>query len=320
MQWEDEPVRALLVPEFERRSVPGASPWFRTRTRSRESEALVRTLEGHTSMVNACAFSPDGTRVVSASDDETLKLWDAETSKAIRTLEGHSYTVEACGFSPDGARVVSASKDGTLKLWDAETGQEIFTLEEQAKVLACAYSPKGGRVVSAGDGFTLKLWDADTGEVLRTLEGHTDKVRGCAFSPDGARVVSASWDGTLRLWDAETGDCVATLALLGDAHAAAHHPHRASVACGDRGGSVYLVDLVGVPLGPLVVTAVDLGNGPAVRCPACLEPHPLQEAWLGREVDCPGRACDARLRVNPFIAGRRVPGRKRSDDVRGDRR
>ncbi|UCC84001.1 MAG: hypothetical protein JSW46_03450 [Gemmatimonadota bacterium] len=63
LQWEDEPVRALLEPEFERRSALGALPWFRTRTRFLESETLVRTLEGHANSVNACAFSPDGARV-----------------------------------------------------------------------------------------------------------------------------------------------------------------------------------------------------------------------------------------------------------------
>ncbi|MGD8238998.1 MAG: hypothetical protein PVH68_10630, partial [Armatimonadota bacterium] len=105
------------------------------------------------------------------------------------------------------------------------------------------------------------------------------------------------------LGDAETGECIATLPLLGVAKTVAHHPVRASLACGDAGGSVYLVDLVGIRMGPLVVTAVDLGDGRAVRCPACLERHPLQQAWLGQELECPGRDCRARLRVNPFVAG-----------------
>jgi hypothetical protein len=54
------------------------------------------------------------------------------------------------------------------------------------------------------------------------------------------------------------------------------------------------------------VTAVDLGNGSAVRCPVCFEPHPLLKAWLGRELECPGSGCHARLRVNPLV-GRRSP-------------
>ena len=111
LQWEDEPVRAVLAPEFERRSAPGATPWIRIRARSRESEALIRTLGGHIWVAGACAFSPDGTRVVSASMDETLKLWDAETGEELRTFQGHTNTVCACAFNPDGARVISASMD-----------------------------------------------------------------------------------------------------------------------------------------------------------------------------------------------------------------
>ena len=81
LQWEDGQVRAFLELEFERRSVLGASPWLRTRTRTRESDALLRTLEGHTGGVWACAMSPDGARVVSASADNALKLWGAETGR-----------------------------------------------------------------------------------------------------------------------------------------------------------------------------------------------------------------------------------------------
>jgi hypothetical protein len=184
LQWQGDPVLARLEPEFERRSVPGATPWLRTRTRARESEALVRGLQGHTAAVFACAYSPDGTRIVSAG-------------------------------------------------------------------------------------------------------GHGDQ--------------------TLKIWDAETGRCIAVLPLLDVASEPRHHPHRARVARGDRSGSFYLVDLVGITLGPLVVTAVDLGNGPAVRCPVCFERHPLREAWLGQDIDCPGSACQARLRVNPFVAGRPAP-------------
>jgi WD40 repeat protein len=235
--------------------------------------------------------------------DGTLKLWDAETGRALRTFAGHTRGVSACAFSPDGARVVSASWE--LKLWDAEMGQEIRTVADGG-FKSCAFSPDGARVVSASGDTTFKLWDAETGRELRTFAGHTGGVSACAFSPDGARVVSASRDATLKLWDAETGRCVATLPLLGSSDNVAHHPARAIVASGDDGGSVYLVDLVGITVGPLVVTAVDLGNGPSVRCPVCREPHPLQEARLGRVLECPGGACHALLRVNPFVV-RRAP-------------
>jgi WD40 repeat protein len=65
------------------------------------------------------SFSPDGRRIVSGSDDDTLKVWDAETGQEMLTLEGHSDWVRSVSFSPDGRRIVSGSDDNTLKVWDA---------------------------------------------------------------------------------------------------------------------------------------------------------------------------------------------------------
>jgi WD40 repeat protein len=171
--------------------------------------------------VSGCRFSPDGSRLVSASEDETLKLWDAETGVELATLTGHTEGVLACAFSPDGSRIVSGSYEpwwikgraSTLKLWDAKAGAELATLAGHTKrVHDCAFSPDGGRIVSASGDSTLKLWNAKTGAELATLAGHTESVTGCAFSSDGSRIVSASWDTTLKLWDGKTGAELATLA------------------------------------------------------------------------------------------------------------
>ncbi len=128
LQWEEEPVGEALAPELARRSVCGAAPWFRLRSRLSESEALVRVLAGHGGVVVACAVSPDGAFVVSASEDRTLKLWEVETGAERATLAGHEGEVLGCAVSPDGRFVVSASADRTLKLWEVETGAERATL------------------------------------------------------------------------------------------------------------------------------------------------------------------------------------------------
>ncbi len=64
---------------------------------------------GHVNGVIGCGYSPDGRRIVSASDDGTLKVWDAESGACVATLAGHGNGVQGCAYSPDGRRIVSAS-------------------------------------------------------------------------------------------------------------------------------------------------------------------------------------------------------------------
>ena len=76
--------------------------------------------------MQSAAFSPDGKRIVTASEDKTARLWDAETGKPIgEPLRGHEGRVSSAAFSPDGKRIVTASGDKTARLWDAETGKPI---------------------------------------------------------------------------------------------------------------------------------------------------------------------------------------------------
>jgi len=73
------------------------------------------------------------------------------------------------------------------------------------------------------------------------------------------------------------------------------------MACGDSGGGLYLVDVVGIALGPLVVTAVDDGGRLMIRCPACWVEVPVDEGRLGELLSCQTPDCDTRLRLNPFV-------------------
>ncbi|MBN2846906.1 MAG: hypothetical protein JXP72_00445, partial [Coriobacteriia bacterium] len=107
LQWVDGPVAELTAAERERRSVPGCAPWIRTRTPFRESGSLSRTLSGHDAPVTACAVSPDGTWIVSASFDHSLKIWDVASGRELRTLTGHGQVVYDCAVSPDGTWIVS---------------------------------------------------------------------------------------------------------------------------------------------------------------------------------------------------------------------
>jgi WD40 repeat protein len=174
--------------------------------------ARIQLQLGHSFDVYGCAWSGDGQRVLSASGDDTLKIWDAASGDCLLALSGHSAPVLGCAWSGDGRRVLSASVDKTLRIWDAASGDCLLTLSGHSDfVLGCAWSGDGRRVLSASVDETLKIWDAASGECLLTLSGHSAPVNGCVWSGDGHRVLSASVGETLKIWDAASGECLLTL-------------------------------------------------------------------------------------------------------------
>ncbi|HEY6845777.1 MAG TPA: NB-ARC domain-containing protein [Terracidiphilus sp.] len=232
----------------ERTSQATSKPWLRPlkATLHPPGTSLVRTLEGHTGWANGVALSGDGRFAVSASWDDTLKVWDVETGSELRTLQGHRGAVFGVALSGDGQRAISASHDRMLKLWDVETGSELRTLQGHTdRVTGVALSEDGRIAVSASWDHTLKVWDVETGSELRTLQGHRGAVFGVALSGDGRRAVSASRDRTLKVWEVETGrelrtlqghtDSVQGVALSGDGQ-------RAISASDDRTLKVWAVE------------------------------------------------------------------------------
>jgi WD40 repeat protein len=145
-----------------------------------QGEKLAReaalTLKGHNGAVWSVYWSPDGKRLASASDDQTMKVWDAATGQVILTLKGHTapaqgaptYHHHSVCWSPDGKRLASAGgapgKLGEVKVWDAASGQEIRTLRHTGPVNSVCWSPDGKRLASAGDDGAVRVWDAERGE------------------------------------------------------------------------------------------------------------------------------------------------------------
>jgi WD40 repeat protein len=206
---------APAIQQFINEIAAGApAPWLRPLQPALHppGTGLLRTLEGHSDSVSGVAVTPDGMRAVSASGDNTLKVWDLETGRALYTLEGHTAYVSGVAVAKDGKRAVSASADNTLKVWDLQTGRALRTLEgHAASVNSVTVTPDGERAVSASADKTLKVWDLATGRVLRTLEDHSDYVFSVAVMPDGKRAVSAFGDKTLKVWDLDAGRALRTL-------------------------------------------------------------------------------------------------------------
>ena len=165
------------------------------------TQAERRVLQ-HSDAVLSAAFSPDDVHVLTASLDQTARLWDAATGQELQVLRGHEGALRSAVFSPDGTRVLTASDDQTARLWDIATGQELQVLRGHKGALRSAvFSPDGARVLTASDDRTARLWDTASGRELVALRGHEGGVNSAVFSSDGARVLTASSDKTARLWE-----------------------------------------------------------------------------------------------------------------------
>jgi WD40 repeat protein len=184
----------------------------------------IRTFIGHTGDIEGIAFAPDGRTALTASQDNTVKLWDLATGKDIRTFKGNSSgdipRIYSVAFAPDGRSALSGAFD-TLSLWDVTTGKEIrsfYGARDFSYVQSVAFAPDGrtalsgswtkdpncpGEMCESEDG-RLLLWDVATGKLVRSFGDNLATVYSVAFAPDGRTVLSAI-GLTVKLWDVSTG-------------------------------------------------------------------------------------------------------------------
>lgn len=168
------------------------------------------SLQGHTANVNAVVITPDGQRVISASDDKTIKIWDLGSGRFLCSLEGHTDNVNALVCTPDGRQVISGSHDNTIKVWDLKSGRICRTLEGHSKRIF-SVTTNGELIVSGSMDNTIKIWDLKSGKLLRSLEGHADSVVAVAISPDGQKIISGSMDNVIMVWDVKSGKLLRSL-------------------------------------------------------------------------------------------------------------
>ena len=193
----------LTNPRFKGDRTPEAISAFQE---VRAADFQLAALLGHDAAVVAAVYSPDGTRIVTASNDRTARVWDARTGNELAILSGHIGDVTAAAFSPDGTRIVTASLDKTARIWDARTGVQLAALSGYDRSYSSvAYSPDGSRIVTASGDKTAQVWDARTGVQLAVMSGHEGAIYSAVFSPDGTHILTASRDKTARIWDVRSG-------------------------------------------------------------------------------------------------------------------
>ena len=156
----------------------------------------------HHGLVTSVCFSPDGRRVLSASHDETARVWDARTGAALLEFK-HESSVYQAAYSPDGRTIVSGGRDHSARVWKVATGKvAVPPLSHGLTVTQTVFSPDGERVLTTTDD-GARIWELRTGEPLAPILKLSDPIWKMTISADGRLAVAVSRSGAIRTWDTQ---------------------------------------------------------------------------------------------------------------------
>jgi WD40 repeat protein len=174
----------------------------------------LHTFRGHRGFGTGLSISPDGTRILSVSEDQSMYLWDLTsilehrqwTSLPESTIAGQAV------LGADKRHLLVGSWNGTSTIWDIETQESLVTTSFfDGRIRSVAYAPNLETVLNGFDKGVANLYDAETGELLLEIaagEG-TDIILGLAYLPDSSQAISTSQAGLVRRWDLATGEMLA---------------------------------------------------------------------------------------------------------------
>ncbi len=174
---------------------------------------LRHILTGHSSYVFSVAWSPDGRTLASGSTDQSIRLWEPQSSsQSIRTLSGHTNPINSVAWSPDG-RMLASGSSKTIHLWKPQSSsQSIQFLKGHTDLInSVAWSPDGRILASGSRDDTIRLWEPQFSQSIQILKGHAGFINSVAWSPDGRTLASGSDDDTIRLWEPQFSQSIQIL-------------------------------------------------------------------------------------------------------------
>ncbi|HEX5106759.1 MAG TPA: hypothetical protein VFV87_23225 [Pirellulaceae bacterium] len=167
-----------------------------------------KTFQTHTGRLTGIAFLPDAAGILTAGEDETIRLWHAADPplSPLVSLAAHGDAAFAVAFSPDGKWLASGGKDAVVALRDPQTGAIKHELKgHKGLVYEVAFSPDSRLLASASSDGTVRVWSPETLKELASFQGWKYKfanIRAVAFAPDSRTLIAGGSDGALRLFDA----------------------------------------------------------------------------------------------------------------------
>jgi WD40 repeat protein len=164
--------------------------------------------DAHTDTIFGVRFSPDGTRLATASADRFVKILDARDGKPLHVLTGHTAHVLGVSWKADGKQLVSCGADNVLKLWDAETGAFVRTMKGgvygngvyKREVAAVRFIADSEEILAASGDGSVRLHRASSENEIMSFTGAKGYQYAVAVSADGHTLLAAGSDGVLRVW------------------------------------------------------------------------------------------------------------------------
>lgn len=172
-------------------------------------------LNGHGDWVRSLIFNSDGSKLISTSSDQTIKIWDVVAETCIQTLAGHANRVYAAALSKDALMLVTCGADCKIKIWDFTTGECLETITGHSdSVWSVGFCADPKILISSSRDRTIKLWNWETGECIQTIQGDFKRVNFAhnfvRMSMDKNRIIFTG-DDVIQIFDIQTGNYEYTL-------------------------------------------------------------------------------------------------------------